>query len=80
MHKHIHHIAERFPESVDVVRELRAHNPSFASVCEEYEEVVGKLQRSKGKRPSPASVEWFRRRRLELEEELLTEIEGYRPL
>ncbi len=76
----IHHLTDRFPDSADVIRELAKLNPDFASPCEEYEETVEELQHAGEEAQKRPSVEWLQQRRLQLEEELLAEIEGYRPV
>jgi uncharacterized protein YdcH (DUF465 family) len=71
---------ERFPASKDVICELRDTNSAFDALCEEYAMINDKLDaltREKGAE-ALARANALRERRMAIEEELLTEIEGYR--
>jgi uncharacterized protein YdcH (DUF465 family) len=71
---------ERFPASKDVIYELRDTNSAFDALCEEYAMINDKLDaltREKGAE-ALARANALRERRMAIEEELLTEIEGYR--
>lgn len=72
---------ERSPENQDVIRELRDTNPAFDTLCEEYATINDKLDalaQVQGA-DAPARASALRERRMTIEEELLTVIEGYRP-
>ena len=62
----IRHLLERFPEDETTVRDLIRRDPTFAALCEEYRQTEGELQQ-------------LRQRHKQIEEELLTRIEGYAP-
>ena len=63
----IRHLLERFPEDETTVRDLIRRDPTFAALCEEYRQTEGELQQ-------------LRQRHKQIEEELLTRIEGYAPV
>lgn len=71
---------ERFPVNTDVIRELRETTPAFDALCDEYATVNDKLDAlTQLKSPDAATrAIALRERRIAIEEELLTEIEGYR--
>lgn len=72
---------ERFPENQDAIHELRQTNPAFDVLCEEYNVVGSKLEKLMQTKDSDASTRMnsLRARRVAIEEELITVIEGYRP-
>ena len=62
----IHRLLERFPEDETTVRDLIKRDPTFAALCQEYRQTEAELQQ-------------LRQRHKQIEEELLTRIEGYAP-
>jgi hypothetical protein len=62
----IGHLLERFPEDETTVHDLIRRDPTFAAPCEEYRQTEGELQQ-------------LRQRHQQIEDELLTRIEGYAP-
>jgi hypothetical protein len=62
----IRHLLDRFPEDETTVHDLIARDPTFAARCREYRQTEEELER-------------LRQRREQIEEELLTRIEGYTP-
>jgi hypothetical protein len=62
----IRHLLERFPEDEATVRDLVTRDPTFATLCREYRQTEEELER-------------LRQQREQIEEELLTRIEGYTP-
>lgn len=72
---------ERFPEARVVISELRDTSSAFDSLCEEYviiNEKLDALAQLAGS-DEPARARALRQRRIAIEEELLTLIEGYQP-
>ena len=62
----IRHLLERFSEDEATVHDLVTRDPTFATLCREY-------------RQTEEELEQLRQRREQIEEELLTRIEGYTP-
>jgi uncharacterized protein YdcH (DUF465 family) len=75
MVERIRPLLERFSESEATVRRLVATDASFDALCNDYREVIELLQGCRAE----AEVERLEQRRAQLEEELLTRIEGYQP-
>ena len=44
MNNRFHHIHERFPEKIHAINLLRAENPSFLALCEDYEICIDALR------------------------------------
>jgi hypothetical protein len=63
----IRHLLERFPEDETTVHDLIQRDPTFAALCQEY-------------RQTEVELEQLRQRNEQIEEELLTRIEGYTPV
>jgi uncharacterized protein YdcH (DUF465 family) len=69
----------RFSENEEVVRRLMATDGTFDALCHQYRRVVDLLKVYEAEADQEAEVEWLKKRRAGLEEELLTRIEGYQP-
>jgi uncharacterized protein YdcH (DUF465 family) len=76
MVERIRPLLARFSENEEIVRQLVATDASFDALCDEYHEVIERLERLDG---LEAEVERLKERRAELEEDLLMRIEGYQP-
>jgi DNA-binding transcriptional MerR regulator len=63
----IRHLLDRFPEDETTVRGLIEQDPTFAALCREYHQTEEEVQR-------------LRERLEQLDEELVTRIEGYAPI
>ena len=63
----IRHLLDRFPEDETAVRGLIEQDPTFAALCREYHQTEEEIQR-------------LRERLVQLDEELVTRIEGYAPI
>ena len=63
----IRHLLNRFPEDETTVRDLIQRDPAFAALCREYHQTEEEVQR-------------LRERLEQLDEELVTRIEGYAPI
>jgi len=75
-------MVEQFPDKTDVIRQLRDANSDFENLCQEYAIVSDRLDaltEAKGS-DEPARVRALRERRIALEEEILTRIEGHNPV
>jgi hypothetical protein len=75
----IRNVLARFPEAEEVVRRLIRENRDFDALCQEYEDTNRELEEL-AKLADPAAAiqaEGLRKRRMIVEEELLTVIEGY---
>jgi hypothetical protein len=59
-------LLERLPEDKTTLRDLITRDPTFATLCRQYRQTEEELER-------------LRQRREQIEEELLTRIEGYTP-
>ena len=69
----------RFPLRELEIRRRCARDPTFAEVCEDYEEVLEALRQWEGAGPAGAKqVEDYRRIRDELEAEILAILDGSR--
>ncbi len=74
-------VIERFPENGAVVHNLLQQNHDFENLCREYAQFGIDLEELVDD-PSPEAVKQaiaLRNRRLVIEEEILTAIEGYSP-
>jgi len=82
MVKRIHDLIERFPEDENAVRAMIMVDPDFDALCEEYKHVVAELSQVMKPDESDKASDAFalRLRRIAIEEELLTRIEGYKPV
>ena len=69
----------RFSEDEEVVRRLVATDGTFDALCHQYCRVIDLLKAYEAQADQDAEIEWLRKRRAALEEELLTRIEGYQP-
>jgi uncharacterized protein YdcH (DUF465 family) len=78
----IHKIIEQFPEKIDVIRQLQQTNSNFENLCQEYGIVNDKLDALTQAKSTaaPATASALRKRRIALEEEILTRIEGHSPV
>lgn len=76
MVERIRSLLARFSESEETVRQLIAIDARFDALCDEYREVIDRLDRLDG---SEVEAERLKERKALLEEELLTRIEGYQP-
>ena len=76
----IRHLLDRFPEDEATVRDLIARDPTFDALCREYRQTEEEFQQTEREGSSAAELAAeLRRRREQIEEELLARIEGYRP-
>ncbi len=73
MVERIRSLLARFSENEETVRQLVATDPRFDALCDEYREVIERLDGLE------AEVKRLKERRAELEEDLLMHIEGYEP-
>ena len=69
----------RFSENEETVRRLVATDGTFDALCHQYRRVIDLLKAYEAEADQEAEIEWLERRRAELEEKLLTRIEGYQP-
>jgi len=75
-------LVEQVPENKDVIRLLQETNSQFDTLCKAYGTLNDKLDaldRSKGSN-ALARASALRQQLMTIEEELLTMIEGYRPV
>jgi hypothetical protein len=74
-------ILSRFPENEKLVSALIRENGEFAALCEEYADTGQELAvlTSPHKPGAVALAEALEKRRVAIEEEILTRIEGYKP-
>ncbi len=82
MIKRIRDLIERFPEDEGTVSELICRDTTFDTLCQEYEQSARELGRLDvlGGSTAAAEANWLKQRRSEIEQEILTKIEGYRPI
>ena len=73
-----HTLGEEFPDKLDVIHALKATNPQFARVLEEYDEVNDKIHRAESRidAVSDEAEAGFRKRRLELKDRIAAAIAG----
>jgi uncharacterized protein YdcH (DUF465 family) len=69
----------RFSEDEEVVRRLVATDGTFDALCHRYRRVIDLLKAYEAQADQDTEIEWLKKRRARLEEELLTRIEGYQP-
>jgi uncharacterized protein YdcH (DUF465 family) len=77
----IRNIIVRFAENEEAIRELMQTNPNFDALCEEYATVSKELEELARAKNSDAPIQAnaLQKRRMAVEEALLTMIEGYQP-
>jgi uncharacterized protein YdcH (DUF465 family) len=78
----ISNIIGRFPEDENAIRELMRSDPKFDALCEEYASISKELEQltqMKGQDVT-AKTTALRKQLVAIEEEVLTVIEGYRPV
>jgi hypothetical protein len=63
----IRHLLDRFPEDETTVCDLIRRDPTFAMLCREYHQTEEEIQR-------------LRQRLEQIDEELVTRLEGYTPM
>jgi len=73
MVERIRSLLARFSENEETVRQLVATDPGFDALCDEYREVIERLDGLE------VEVKRLKERRAGLEEDLLMHIEGYQP-
>jgi len=73
MVERIRSLLARFSENEETVRQLVATDARFDALCDEYREVIERLDGLE------VEVKRLKERRAELEEDLLMRIEGYQP-
>ncbi len=78
----IQDLIERFPEDIKAIGALIAEDREFDRLCDEFKEINNELHELAGaKTGKPAlHAEELRMRRVAVEEEILTKIEGYKPI
>lgn len=78
----LHKIIEQFPEKIDVIRQLRQTNSKFENLCQEFAIVSDQLDALSQARNTAAlaRADALQKRRIALEEEILTRIEGHSPV
>jgi hypothetical protein len=79
MVERIRSLLARFSENEETVRQLVATDPGFDALCDEYREVIERLDGLDGLDGFEAEVKRLEERRARLEEDLLMHIEGYQP-
>jgi hypothetical protein len=54
----LQHLAEYFPNQVDIIVKLRASDPTFDGICADFEEITTEIVgiKSKGDTPPPPSL------------------------
>lgn len=82
MVERIRDLIERFPEDEGTASELMRRDATFDFLCQEYQQSARELGRLDvlGGSTAMAEANWLKRRRSELEQEILAKIEGYRPV
>jgi uncharacterized protein YdcH (DUF465 family) len=73
-------IISRFAENENAIRELMQTDPVFDALCEEYATVSKALEELTRMKGQGLNTTALRERHAAVEEELLTVIEGYRPV
>lgn len=78
----MHQIVDRFPENKDVIHLLQETDTCFATLCEVYVVINDRLDALAYTKSAEASARTnaLRELRIAIEEELVTAIEGYRPI
>ena len=80
MIKQLRTLLERFPENERAVRALMKEDPAFATLVDEYQQIEAELRRLKTASDLNDMAEGLRQRKIAVEEDLLTKIEGYKPV
>jgi uncharacterized protein YdcH (DUF465 family) len=73
-------LLERFPENEEAVRALMQEDPAFTALVDEYQQIEAELQHPKNASDPDDMAEGLRQRKIAVEEDLLTKIEGYKPV
>jgi uncharacterized protein YdcH (DUF465 family) len=73
-----HTLGDEFPDKLDVIHALKAADPQFARVLEEYDEVNDKIHRAESRidAVSDEAETGFRKRRLALKDRIAAAIAG----
>jgi uncharacterized protein YdcH (DUF465 family) len=73
-----HTLGDEFPDKLDVIHALKAADPQFARVLEEYDEVNDKIHRAESRidAVSDEAEAGFRKRRLALKDRIAAAIAG----
>jgi len=73
-----HTLGDEFPDKLDVIHALKAADPQFARVLEEYDEVNDKIHRAESRidAVSDQAEAGFRKRRLALKDRIAAAIAG----
>ena len=82
MVERIRKLINRFPENEASIRDLIRKDPAFDALCKEYQDTeaeIGRLSSSRTKETA-AYVAGLKLRQRSVEEDILTRIEGYRPV
>jgi uncharacterized protein YdcH (DUF465 family) len=79
MVERIRSLLARFSENEETVRQLVATNAGFDALCDEYRDVTERLALLERLENLEVEVKRLKERKAELEEDLLTHIEGYEP-
>jgi uncharacterized protein YdcH (DUF465 family) len=82
MVQRIRHILARFPENEVLVRQLVRDNREFDALCQEYADTTKELEALTKRQNSDSAdqANALRKRCTEIEDQILTMIEGYRPV
>jgi HPt (histidine-containing phosphotransfer) domain-containing protein len=79
----MHQIVDKFPENKDVIHLLQETDTCFATLCEVYVAIndsLDALAHTKKSAEASARTNALRELCMAIEEELVTAIEGYRPI
>ncbi len=82
MVERIRGLISKFPEDEASIRDLIRQDPEFNALCQEYQDIALEIDRlsSSREKEKAAYVEGLRLRRRSVEEDILTRIEGYKPV
>ncbi|HSE78928.1 MAG TPA: hypothetical protein VLG66_13095 [Alphaproteobacteria bacterium] len=82
MVERIRNLISRFPENEASVRDLVRKDPEFDALCKEYQDTASEIDRLSQSKDSAktAYAEALKLRQRSVEEDILTRIEGYRPV
>ncbi len=75
----ISNILARFPENEGSVRKLIQESREFEALCQEYMNTSQELGYFTKRREPAIQADALQKRRIAVEEEILTRIEGYKP-
>jgi hypothetical protein len=75
----ISNILARFPENEKAVRSLIQENREFEALCQEYMNTGQELGHLAKLKEPAIQADALQKRRMAVEEEILTRIEGYKP-